>query len=117
MSVSDGSRDEAGVKLPGLSFVFPMYNEIGNIETCVAEALRVGRLVTDDLEIVVVDDASTDGCGALADSLALKHPELKVIHNERNRKLGGTLRTGLRRRRGTGCCISTAICRSGWTIR
>jgi glycosyltransferase involved in cell wall biosynthesis len=80
--------------LPSLSFVFPMYNEIGNIENCVAQALATGRKITSNLEIVVVDDASTDGGGALADHLAERHPGLKVLHHVKNRKLGGALRTG-----------------------
>jgi len=92
--MEDKTIAETRTTLPSLSFVFPMYNEIGNIERCVAEALATGRKITSDLEVVVVDDCSTDGSGALADALAARHSELKVVHHAKNRKLGGTLRTG-----------------------
>lgn len=81
-------------KVKSLSFVFPMYNEIDNIEPCVDGALYIGKKLGIDFEIVVVNDASTDGCGELADRMAKKIPQLKVLHHEKNRKLGGTLRTG-----------------------
>jgi len=71
-----------------------MYNEKDNIPIAIAEALRVGYKIAPELEIVVVDDASTDGCGEIADQLAREHPEVRVIHHNRNRKLGGSLKTG-----------------------
>lgn len=71
-----------------------MYNEKDNISIAVSEAIRVGYEIAPDLEIVVVDDASTDGCGEIADKLAEQHSEVKVIHHKRNRKLGGSLQTG-----------------------
>lgn len=80
--------------IDSLSIVFPMYNERGNIEKAVAEAIRVGRLIAPEVEVIVVDDASTDGGGKIADRLSEEHPEVRVIHHPRNRKLGGALKTG-----------------------
>jgi glycosyltransferase involved in cell wall biosynthesis len=71
-----------------------MYNEIGNIERTVNGALDVGYRMAREVEIVIVDDASTDGSGALADELSRTHAEVRVIHHPKNRKLGGALRTG-----------------------
>jgi glycosyltransferase involved in cell wall biosynthesis len=81
-------------RLNSLSFVFPMYNEKDNIETTVTEAIRVGTLITPNLEIIVVDDASTDGSGELLDQLANEYPQIRPVHHSVNRKLGGALRTG-----------------------
>jgi glycosyltransferase involved in cell wall biosynthesis len=80
--------------LSSLSFVYPMFNEAENIETAVRESLRIGSRMARDIEIVIVDDASTDGCGEIADRLGREHPEVRVIHHAQNRKLGGALKTG-----------------------
>ncbi|MCL5105417.1 MAG: glycosyltransferase family 2 protein [Armatimonadetes bacterium] len=80
--------------IDSLSIVYPMYNEKDNIETAVLEAIRVGYKMARELEVVVVDDASTDGCGGIADRLADEHPEVVVVHHTRNRKLGGALKSG-----------------------
>jgi glycosyltransferase involved in cell wall biosynthesis len=76
-----------------ISVVFPMWNEQDYVERAVLAAHAALEGFT-DYEIVIVDDASSDRTGAIADALAARDPRLKVLHNQRNRKLGGTLRAG-----------------------
>lgn len=82
-----------------LSVFYPMWNEEDYIE----RALAFGRRACEDLvasgeildyELIVVDDKSTDRTGEIADRLAQDDPHIRVIHHERNRKLGGSMRTG-----------------------
>jgi glycosyltransferase involved in cell wall biosynthesis len=79
---------------PSISVVFPMWNEEAYVPRAVAAAREAIAEVTADGEIILVDDASTDRTGEIADALARQDPRIKVIHNPRNRKLGGTLRAG-----------------------
>jgi len=62
----------------------------------IVSARRTLRQLTDDYEIVVVDDGSRDGTGAILDELGELVRELRVIHHEENRGYGAALRSGFR---------------------
>jgi glycosyltransferase involved in cell wall biosynthesis len=77
-----------------------MWNEEEMIERTVAAAREVGDELVEAgelgrYEILIVDDASTDSTGKLADELVRHDPRVRVIHHPTNRKLGGSVRTGL----------------------
>ena len=75
-----------------LSIVIPVYNEESTLATLVARVLATPY----EKELIVVDDASTDGSRAVMDDLARRHPELRVLRHEENRGKGAALATGLR---------------------
>jgi len=79
---------------PSITVVFPMFNEEAYVERAVTAARDVLGRTAHEFEIIVVDDASTDGTGPLADRLARADPRVRVVHNPVNLKLGGALRAG-----------------------
>ena len=82
-----------------LSIVMPCYNEKSTLAEIVDKvlALQSEKL---DVELVVVDDCSTDGSFELAGELAARHPEIVVARNERNMGKGASLHEGFRRATG-----------------
>ncbi|HEY7513089.1 MAG TPA: glycosyltransferase family 2 protein, partial [Vicinamibacteria bacterium] len=79
---------------PSVSVVFPMFNEEDYVQRAVIAARTALEELGADFEIVIVNDGSTDRTGERAEALAREDPRLRVVHNERNRTLGGTLRRG-----------------------
>lgn len=79
--------------------VLPTYNEVENIEELVG-AVR-GELPP-SARILIVDDNSPDGTGALADRLAARDPGVTVLHRARKEGLGPAYVAGFRRALGEG---------------
>lgn len=77
-----------------VSIVIPAYDEHETIVAVVEEAVSVLRGLTGDYEVLVVDDGSTDGTGALADDLARRDPaHVRVLHHPTNRGFAGAIKT------------------------
>jgi glycosyltransferase involved in cell wall biosynthesis len=80
-----------------LSVVVPCFNEEGNIARVVGQAADVGRRLASELEIIVVDDGSTDGTAKVLTALGETVPELKIVPHPQNRGYGVAVRSGLAR--------------------
>jgi len=80
-----------------LSIIVPCYNEAATIEACIGKLLDFSSNQPFSLEIIVVDDASTDASARILERIAAQHGdgnEIKVFKHEKNRGKGAALRTG-----------------------
>lgn len=89
------------------SLVVACYNEERTLENCIEKVLEIAKDDL-DLEIVIVDDGSTDRTIQVAKSLERRHPEVSVISHERNQGKGAALRTGIQNVTGDFVAIQDA---------
>ena len=87
-----------------LSVVIPCYNERATLRDLV---LRVKRGPIQDLEIILVDDASTDGTREVIESEVRALVDKVVLH-ERNQGKGAALRSGFREATGEVVVVQDA---------
>ena len=74
-----------------VSVIIPVYNGKEYLRACVAS---VCKQTLREIEILIVDDGSTDGSGELADALAAQDVRIRVFHQE-NQGLSGARNTGI----------------------
>lgn len=83
---------------PAVSVVTPMHNEAGGAAALVNEI--ASSLAGEDIEIIVVDDCSTDETVSVLKGLLPKYPELRVLRHQANAGQSRALRTGILAARG-----------------
>jgi dolichol-phosphate mannosyltransferase len=74
--------------LPGAWLILPTYNEAENIEPLVRAVLPQLAGTELDHTVLVVDDSSPDGTGAIADRLAEEFAQVRVLHRPQKQGLG-----------------------------
>ena len=73
-----------------LSIVMPAYNEEATLETVAQRVLKIPHL----LELIIVNDSSSDATGKIAEELARQYPKIKVLHHSTNKGKTEALKTG-----------------------
>ncbi len=100
-------KTETSIKPVKLSIVIPCFNEEKTLEKCILRVLAI----SDDnlsLEIIVVDDCSTDNSIAILEKMEKTHPEIVFCRHEKNQGKGAALQTGFRYAKGDIIAIQDA---------
>ena len=79
-----------------ISAFFPCYNDAGSIALVVQDACETIKKITDNFEIIVVDDASKDESPKILRRLKRTIPNLKLIFHSSNKGYGGALKSGFK---------------------
>jgi glycosyltransferase involved in cell wall biosynthesis len=82
---------------PNISFFCPAYNDEENIEQVVSEAAQLLEEISNQYEIIVVEDGSPDRTAQVTDALAQKYKNITVVHHPVNLGYGAALKDGFSR--------------------
>lgn len=83
------------MKKYSISVFFPVYNDAKTIPTLVSNIIPILKRITDDYEIILVNDGSTDNSREVVEMLAKKYRNIRPIHHKQNTGYGGALKTGI----------------------
>jgi glycosyltransferase involved in cell wall biosynthesis len=83
------------MRIPSLTIFYPCYNDGGTIATMIIRGMQAAAALTDDFEILVINDGSEDDSAQILDEMVRLYPgRVRVSHQERPSGYGGVLRKG-----------------------
>jgi glycosyltransferase involved in cell wall biosynthesis len=94
--VNDPTQTTKFSKRHSISVFFPCFNEQATVEPLTRKSISVLEKLTDDFEVIIVNDGSTDDTAGIADRLAGEIPQVRVIHHPGNLGYGLALQSGFR---------------------
>ena len=77
------------------SVIIPAFNEAARLPPYLEQIFEYFDGRGEPYEVLVIDDASTDGTGAMLRAAAARHPALRVISHDRNHGKGAAVRAGM----------------------
>lgn len=95
---NDSKQGESAVpqRRHSISAFFPCFNEQASVESLTRKTAAVLQTLTDDYEVIIVNDGSSDGTAEIADRLAREIPQVKAVHHPHNLGYGHALRSGFK---------------------
>ena len=90
-----------------LSFIIPVYNVEKYIARCL-DSIYALPIKMEQFEVLCIDDCSPDGSSTIIEDYQKQHPNLRLIHHEKNGRQGAARNTGIRHASGEYCMFVDA---------
>jgi len=82
-------------KCDSVSLFFPAFNEEANIAKSVEQALNVLPRISEEYEVIVVDDGSKDRTAEIVKEISVKNPRVRLIQHPKNLGYGAAVKSGI----------------------
>lgn len=91
---------------PNVTVFFPVYKDENTVRQVTEKAVNVLNEIANEYEIIIIDDCGPDNSGIIANELAVKFKQVRVIHHATNLGYGVAIRTGLENARYEWVCFT-----------